>query len=184
MRQLWVLMVVGALSFGFVPQAWAEPVLVTVTGAVGKPNRGARDDFADALFVAHGIAFEAARAFTRVDLAALGQRETTVVYDVWPRPASVRGPRLADVLAAAGAPRDGTVTVQALDGYSFTLPMEMVESTPDMILGIEADGKSLSIGGRGPAWLVFPPGLVPGQEEDHGLVWAVFHLRVSPPEGK
>ncbi len=184
MRRLFGLVVVGALSLGLVPAAWAEPVLVTVTGAVDKPNRGARDDFADALFVVHDIAFDKARAFTRVDLAALGQRETTVAYDVWPRPASVRGPRLADVLAAAGAPRTGTVTVQALDGYSYTLPLEMVEATPDMILGIEADGQPLFIGGRGPTWLVFPPGLLPDQDGDAGLVWAAFHLRVDPPAAK
>lgn len=181
MRRLLVFIVAGVLSLGVVSAAWAEPVLVTVTGAVDKANRGGRDDFADALFVVHDIAFDKARAFTRLDLAALGQRDTTVAYDGWPRPASVRGPRLADVLAAAGAPRAGTVIVQALDGYSYTLPLELAEATPDMILAIEADGKALSIGGRGPTWLVFPPGLLPGQEGDHGLVWAAFHLRVDPP---
>lgn len=179
MKQLLMLLVVGVGCLLGTGAAWAETVLVTVTGAIDRPNRDGRDDFADALFVVHDIAFDKARAFSRLDLAALGQHAATVTYDAWPRAVKVRGPRLADVLRAAGAATTGSVQVQALDGYSYTFPMEMVERTPDMILAIEADGRPLAIGGRGPAWLVFPPGLLPGQDKDDGLVWAVFHLRVN-----
>jgi hypothetical protein len=181
MRKLLMLMFVGLLSVSAGRAAWADLVLVTVTGAVAAPNRGARDDFSDALFTAHDVAFDKARTFTRLDLAALGQRDLTVAYETWARPAAVRGPRLADVLKAAGAPATGTVTVQALDGYAFTLPMDLVNSSPDMILAIESGGQPLPIGGRGPAWLVFPPGLLPDQTDDSGVVWAVFHLRVDGP---
>ena len=184
MNKLVMLIVVGLLTVGAGRVAWAEMVLVTVTGAVENSNRGARDDFHDALFTAHEIPFDKARTFTRLDLAALGQSDVTVTYDVWPRPAVVRGPRLSAILKAVGAPRAGTVTVQALDGYSFTLPIDLVNSSPDMILAVEADGQPLSIGGRGPAWLVFPPGLLPDQIDDSGLVWAVFHLRVDTTPGR
>lgn len=179
-RLLMMMVAVVLVTGGLGKPAWADLVLLTVTGAVDKPNRGARDDFADALFVVHGIEFDKARTFTRLDLAALGQRDVTVAYDTWPGPATVRGPRLFDVLVAAGAPTHGTVTVQALDGYSFTLPLEMAEATEDMVLAIEADGKPLAMGGRGPTWLVFPPGLLPDQTEDAGLVWAAFHIHVEP----
>lgn len=187
MKQLMMLIVV---ALGSLVGAWflapaaarAETVLVTVTGAIERPNRAGRDDFADALFVAHDITFDKARAFTRLDLAALRQHDATVAYDAWPRAVTVRGPLLADVLQAAGAAAAGDVTVQALDGYAYTVPRDLVEHGQDMILAIEADGQPLAIGGRGPAWLVFPPGLLPVQDKDEGLVWALFHIKVEAPK--
>lgn len=182
MKQLMMLLVVAAGCLLGTGAAQAEGVLVTVTGAIERPNRAGRDDFTDALFAAHDIAFDTARAFTRLDLAALRQHEATVAYDPWPRAVTVRGPRLADVLQAAGAAPGGNVAVQALDGYAYTVPRALVDGTQDMILAIEADGQPLAIGGRGPAWLVFPPGLLPAQDKDEGLVWAVFHVRVEAAE--
>jgi hypothetical protein len=157
----------------------AEETVVTVTGAVTKPNRPAFDAFADGVFAHDGISFDKAHAFTRDALVRLGMKRTVLSYPNWSKPIAFRGPTLAAVLAAAGA-AGKTVTVQALDGYFVDFPWEFAQRS-DVILAVEADGLPLGLGGRGPAWLVFPPGVLPNQEAgtDSGLVWAAFHIKVE-----
>lgn len=162
--------------------AWAEaagPDLVTVSGAVSKPDRPTFNAFRDAAFAVQGVDFEAAKAFDWDELTALPQASLTTSYANWPGPVTVQGPLLRDVLAAAGA-RGETVTVSAVDGYSATFPMAEVQAR-DMVLALEADGAPLALGGRGPAWLVFAPGSVKGYPgtDDAGLVWAVTHIAVK-----
>lgn len=179
LRTLLAAVAVLAAAGVMTPQARAEAAIITVTGPITNPNRPAMDVFHDALFDAHGIRFAHAHRFSLLDLKTLRQHEAEVTYPDWPGPVRVRGPRLADVLSVAGAPRDATVSVQALDGYAYSFPIALIEATPSMILALEADGETLDLGGRGPTWLVFPPGLIREQEGDNGLVWAVFHLQVD-----
>lgn len=160
--------------------AQAEPaVIVTVTGNVAKPNRPAFDPFRDPFFKHHGITFDKAHAFTRPALQALGMHEIRIRYGNWPDSIRFRGPRLRDVLAAAGA-TGASLAAQALDGFAAAFPLSSVNGD-EVILALEADGRALEIGGRGPAWLVYPPGAVAGQaiDKDDGLPWAVFHLKVE-----
>lgn len=127
-------------------------VVLTVAGAVGETNRPPVGSGADAVLAFHGIAGRAAE-FDGAMLAGLEWR--AVVAHAEGREAAVRaaGPRLPDVLAAAGVPGDATVSLVALDG-------DRVELTPedraarDWVLALRADGAPLGIGGRGPAWLL------------------------------
>ncbi len=158
------------------------PVVVTVTGQIASTNRGPFDPFADALFAALDEPFERAFALTSEDLAALPQRTLQVGYPNWPAPVRVSGPSLASVLDAAGA-EGGEVLVQAVDGYAPSFRIAEVRAG-DFVLATSMDGQPLSIGGRGPTWLVFPPGSDEGQtaEDDSGLAWAVFHLKITSEE--
>ncbi len=90
-----------------------------------------------------------------------------------------RGPRLRDVLKASGA-AGRRVTFQGLDGYESRFDVADLPGD-QTILALEVDGKPLSIGGRGPLWLVFPAGTVAHQDpaSDAGLAWAVFHIKVE-----
>lgn len=153
--------------------------IVTVTGAVAKPNRPAFDAFNDGFFKFHNISFDKAHAFSRPALEALGMHTLTTRYGNWPGQKTFRGPRLRDVLAAAGASGQ-TVFLQALDGYAASFPLAALQGD-GVILALEADGQPLGIGGHGPAWLVFPPGAVAGQptDKDEGLPWAIFHIKVE-----
>ena len=157
----------------------AEGAVITVTGAIDNPNRGAFDEKADGFFAYHNVTFEKARTFTFAELEALGLQDFSVQYPNWPAAIAFRGPRLLDVLAAAGWSGD-KVLVQALDGYAFELDRASIEAGT-FILALEADGQPLAIGGKGPAWLVFPLGSYPDQpaDSDAGLVWAVFHIAVQ-----
>ena len=63
--------------------ATQAPALLTVTGQVGKPNRGPLDKVVDQMMGKHGIAFDKARALTFADVLALPATEIrpTVEYD-------------------------------------------------------------------------------------------------------
>ncbi len=155
----------------------AEPVILTVTGSVAEPNRPPADPFEDVLFNVLQESFDSAHTFTRSELLALPQHTVTVAYPDWPRAATVRGPRLLEVLAQAGAEGE-RVVLQAVDGYAPEFAMD--ELTQDFVLALESQGQPLAVGGRGPLWLVFPPDSYAGQDSstDAGLAWAVFHIKV------
>lgn len=156
--------------------------ILTVTGEIQQTNRPSFDAFADALFNGLGESFDAAYAFSHADLAAMPQTELTVRYPNWPTDVTIRGPLLSDVLDRVGA-TGPVVSAQAVDGYAPTFSIDEIRNAP-FVLGIQADGKPLSIGGRGPVWLVFPPGSIADQSttDDGNVPWAVFHIKVSEEE--
>lgn len=158
----------------------AGPVLLTVAGAVENANRGPVDGFTDAFFAYHEIAFERAAEFDQVALEALGMHETRAHYPNWPGESTFEGPLLADVLKAAGA-GGGALRAVALDGYASVIPLADLEKYP-MLLALKRDGKYLGLGGRGPAWIVYPRedhAELQAAEDDSGLAWAVFVLVVE-----
>ena len=92
------------------------------------------------------------------------------------------GPTLASVIDLVGAKAD-RVLVQAVDGYAPAFRLSEVRAGT-FVLATASDGKPLPLGGRGPLWLVFPAGSYAGQtaEDDSGLAWAVFHLKITAGE--
>lgn len=174
-----VLASAAAAAAAAVPALAAGPDLITVTGAVTQPDRPPFDAFRDAAFDHLEVSFEKAKAFDWDELNALPQAELSLRYPTWPAEVTVRGPRLRDLLAAAGATGE-TVTVQAADGYSADFAMADVQGKA-LVLALTMNGEPLGLGGRGPAWLVFPVGAVedyPGSEDDSGLVWGVVRIDV------
>ncbi|RMD47434.1 MAG: hypothetical protein D6832_06095 [Alphaproteobacteria bacterium] len=155
----------------------ANPVLVTVTGRVSRPNRGPFDPATDKFFGYHEISFERARSFTCADLSHLPRHSVRADFPKGGPVHAFSGPRLADVLAAAGA-EDGPVVVQALDGYRVELePGELA----DAVLAIARDGEQLGLGDFGPAWLVWPraeKAELAAMSDDH-WVWSIFHIAVG-----
>ena len=173
-----------ALAIALLPLAAASSgpppegrLLVTVGGAVPAGNLPARAVDQEGLFGHLEIAYSRAMGFDDAALAALPQTELTVRYLDAGRMA-FSGPRLADVLAAAGAEgRD--VSVAAIDGYRAEIAWRMIEER-DPILAIRASGVPLPLGGFGPAAIVFPnpggaklPKRIEAQE-----VWGVVYIEV------
>jgi hypothetical protein len=154
-------------------------VILTITGDILNTNRGPLDEFKDAFLGHKGAKFDRAFQFTRESLAALGEREAVVKRANWPAAVTVRGPTLKSVLSAAKAEGD-IVEFQALDGYLSKFLVAALQSDA-VILAIEADGAPLPIGGHGPTWLVYPAGVVAGDDAstDAGLAWSVFHIDVQ-----
>ena len=175
------------LVFSYVPFASSnlaraasdDPVVLTIAGDIAKTNRGATDGFADAFFRYHDITFARAFAFTRGDLERLGTHQLTATYPGKDLSVTVEGPRLSDVLDAVGA-RGETVHVLAFDGYSAVTTIAELRRYP-VVLALKRNGRCLDIGGRGPAWVIYPSNEHPelAARDDTKWVWSVFFIRVE-----
>lgn len=156
------------------------PVILTVHGKIAAANRGALDPFDDAFLKSAGASFDKAAEFDRAMLQKLGMHSVTVKYSTWPKAHRIEGPLLADVLKAAGASGD-LATVYAPDGYGAKIPLADLKAYP-VVLGLKADGRWLGIGGRGPAWVVYPPAdKYPALKDadDSKWVWSAVHIEVE-----
>ncbi|MCB1480844.1 MAG: hypothetical protein KDJ55_02500 [Rhodobiaceae bacterium] len=155
------------------------PALITVTGKVGTPNRNGLDPFMDAYFNFQQKAFSEAHAFTFADLKTLPQHTVTANAEDWPAPVRASGPLLADVMAAAGVSADATLAFGAIDGYTVELDQAARDGQP-WILAIEAGGKPLALGGRGPAWLLHETGeAAASSDEEARWVWSIIMIEAK-----
>lgn len=152
-------------------------VAVTLYGEIAETNRGPIDGATEPLFAAYGIGFENGRTFTRAELAALDQEAIEVIYPLGSDARRFTGPRLTDVLAAAGATGE-RITVTALDGYQRSVELSRIDDH-GVLLAIAMDGEPLGIGGYGPAMLVWPRDTDAGLagQDDSDWVWGVFAIR-------
>jgi hypothetical protein len=171
------LMLVAAAATGALAETSRGPTILTIGGEVAKPNRGAFDKSKDGLLAQHNKSFTKAAVFSRADLEALKQHDIAVATEGLA--VTLRGPKLVDVLALAGA-EGRTVKLFGLDQY-------MVELTPDEIaakswvLGLAADGEPLALGGRGPLWLAFEVkgGALASVDDEAKWVWAVYYIEAQ-----
>jgi len=132
----------------------------------------------DVFFGYHERSFSKAYAFDLAMLESLGMRRATIAYEGWPAPLEVEGPLLREVLAAAGA-AGGTVAMLALDGFAAELsPGEL--AAEDWMVVIKENGQYLGIGGRGPAWVLYPrrDGKMATAADEQRWPWAVFLIEV------
>lgn len=185
LRRLALTWCIGVLSLTLAAVAAAEDgpapagaAVLTVVGNIGQTNRPPFEKFADPFFAYHERAFENAYAFDLAMLEALGMHRATIAYEGWPRALDVEGPRLRDVLAAAGA-AEGTVATVALDGFAAELsPADL--AAEDWIVAIKESGRYLGIGQRGPAWVLYArrDGKTATAEDEARWPWAVFLVEV------
>ena len=153
-----------------------DAVVLTVAGNIANTNRPGYDEKRDVFLKYHERAFDKAFAFDRAMLEGLGVTEIRIAYEGWSGPMTFSGPRLADVLKAAGC-RGGPLVTLALDGFATKISAAQVEAH-DWVLATRTDGRPLGIGGRGPLWLVFdPPGERPASAEEEAMwPWALFFI--------
>ncbi|MBT2321500.1 molybdopterin-dependent oxidoreductase [Variovorax paradoxus] len=132
------------------------PGLLTVSGLVGKSNRGAVDPALDQLLVKHGVKFDKAYVFDAEALRRLPvvRIKPTLEYDA--KVHTLAGPLLTSVLEAAGVAPAGDVmlALRAVDGY--VVPVSMADARSyRMIVATEIDGGPLALGGLGPLWALY-----------------------------
>ena len=157
--------------------ASGQPIL-TIAGNIAEANRPAFNEFNDAYLKFREKSFDKAYEFTLESLQALPQKTITAQAEKWPGPVELTGPSLVDVMAAAGASA-GAVNVTALDGYAITYPAEEI-AAHDWILAWSANGKPLSIGGRGPLWLIHSSGGTPAADDvEARWIWSVFVIETA-----
>jgi hypothetical protein len=164
----------------------AGPALLTISGAITQPNRGALDPTLDQMMGKHGIQFTSARA---LDAAALQRMaavsiKPTLEYDS--KPHTLKGPLLTTVLASAGVAAGSPVklVLRAVDGYNVTVGMADVQ-TWRMIVATHIDGQPMALGGLGPQWAVYDADVLPAfkdkpVKERFGMCpWGLYHIEVQ-----
>jgi len=163
-----------------------QPALLTVSGAITRPNRGALDPVIDQMMGKHGIQFTQAHA---LDATALQRMPSitikpTLEYDA--RPHTLEGPLLTTVLAAAGVAAGSAVqlVLRAVDGYNVTLSLADAQAYR-MIVATRIDGQPQALGGLGPQWAVYDADVLPAfkdkpVKERFGLCpWGLYHIDVK-----
>ena len=164
----------------------ASPTLLTVTGEIGKGNRGPIDPTLDRMMVKRMIGFNRAHVFDFTALTGLPAVtiKPTLEYDL--KAHTLRGPLLTDVLKAAGVSiNDGAkVMLRAVDGYAPTISMADARKYR-FIIATHLDGKPMALGGLGPLWAVFDadrfPDMVAKKVTDRFALcsWGLYHIDVS-----
>ena len=180
----------AALAGGALPafahaarKAGQGPALLTLTGAIGKVNRGPFDPVLDQMMHKQKLSFDKAHAFDFEALASLPSLtiRPTLEYDA--RVHALRGPALADVLKAAGAGITGAgkLVLRAVDGYAVTLTLAQAQR---FIVATHLDGQPMALGGLGPLWAIHDADRIPElaakplAERYANCPWALYHIDV------
>ncbi|WP_170419456.1 hypothetical protein [Ruegeria atlantica] len=157
------------------------PTLVTLGGNLGTSNLPARGEEDGGFFGYLEITYTDGMGFDATTLGLLEQKELTVPFGPPGQETNraMTGPRLADVMAQAGATGKTAVPI-ALDGYRAEINWEQIERF-DPILATHADQKPLALGGFGPAVVIFPVVEDPALAEELGnlQVWAVTYIGIE-----
>lgn len=166
------------LPVAFAQNKTAEQPIVTIIGDIENSNRPAFDEFLDAYLNFKEVSFDKAFQLTLRDLQALPQKTIIAHAESWPSSVRLEGPSLEHVLEQAGA-TGKPVTVIALDGYSVSLSARDITSS-DWILAWKANDKPLSIGGRGPVWVIHSSaGKQASSDIEARWVWSVFVIKAG-----
>lgn len=163
----------------------AGPTLLTVSGAIGKPNRGGFDPARDVMMAKQQIRFAHAHAFDYAALAALPAHSIRPTLEYDGRPHTLRGPLLLDVMKAAGASlrEDSRLILRAVDGYAAAVTVAQARAQR-WIVATTMDGAPMALGGLGPLWALCEADRVPElaalplAARFGGAPWALYHIDV------
>jgi len=164
----------------------AGPGLLTVTGAISKPNRGKLDPVRDQMMFKQKLSFEQAHAFDFAALTALPAFTIRPTLEYDGKPHTLSGPSLLDVVRAAGAaPNDtGKLVLRAVDGYAASITVAQARAQR-FIVATHLDGAPMALGGLGPLWAIYDADKVaemaqkPLAERFGSCPWALYHIEVQ-----
>jgi hypothetical protein len=160
------------------------PAILTVTGAIGKGNRGALDPALDQLMAKQKLSFEKAFVFDFASIAALPKIEIKPTLEYDNKVHKLAGPLLTDVVRVAGSPAHGTsFLLRAIDGYNIAISHADALKYR-FIVATHLDGHPMPLGGLGPLWVVydadrFADMVAKPVNERFGLCpWGLYHIEV------
>lgn len=158
------------------------PAVLTITGAIGKTNRGPLDPVRDQMMAKLKVEFDKAYAFDFASIAALPSVtiRPTVEYDN--KVHTLRGPLLATVLAQVRpSPEVTKLAMRAVDGYSPTITLDHANKYR-FIVATSMDGAPMPLGGLGPLWALYDADRFPEmaaktlEQRFANCPWAVYHI--------
>jgi len=162
----------------------AGPALLTVTGAIGKANRGALDPALDQLMVKQKLSFDRAFAFDFAAIDRLPRQTISPVIEYDEKVHRLSGPTVEDVLRAAGAAANASVLLRAIDGYAVKAEASDLRKYR-FIIASRLDGQPMALGGLGPLWAVYDADRFPDMaakplNQRFGLCpWGLYHIHVA-----
>ena len=166
--------------------AFRSPTLLTVSGLIGKGNRGPINKIQDQMMVKQKVSFNTAHAFDFAAITALPAVtiEPTLEYDGARH--ILKGPLLIDVLKSCGVKvQDGMVVfLRAVDGYAAQVSVADAIKYR-FIVATHLDGHPMALGGLGPLWAVFDADKFPDMaakslpDRFAWCPWATYHIEVK-----
>jgi hypothetical protein len=176
----------AATAAGKAAAASRGPVLLTVTGAITRSNRGPLDPALDQMMHKQQMSFQRAYTFDFAELARLPARSIHPTLEYDGKPHALRGPLLTDVLAQAGvqAGAASKVALRAVDGYAAVVPLAQAK-TQGFIVATHLDGEAMPLGGLGPLWAIYDADRVPEMaakplsQRFGACPWALYHIEVQ-----
>ncbi len=162
------------------------PALLTISGAIGRANRGGFDRTRDLMFNQHKVSFSTARTFDFAALLALPAVSIAPTLEYDGQAHTLRGPLLTDVLDAAGVRASATaqLVLRAVDGYAASLSLAQAQAQR-FIVATHMDGQPMALGGLGPLWAVIDADRLPDvaarplAARFAGCPWALYHIGVT-----
>jgi hypothetical protein len=132
------------------------PVLLEVTGEIGRTNR------------------DGAMAFDRAMLKRLPRTRFTT-STIWTEgPHTFTGVALADLLDAVAA-RGRTLRAVALNDYEVTMPVAAAQD--GALVAYAMDGEAMSVRDKGPLWIVYPYDSSPDYQSETIYARSIWQLR-------
>ncbi len=164
------------------------PGLLTVTGAIGRGNRGPVDAALDQMMVKQQINFDRAHVFDFNALATLPATTIRPTLEYDNKVHVLKGPLLTQVVNATGAKVDerASVLLRAVDGYTVTLDWGQVQHY-GFIVATHLDGQPMPLGGLGPLWAMYDADRFadkvakPVNERFAQCPWGLYHLSIIQP---
>jgi hypothetical protein len=161
------------------------PALLTVTGAIGKGNRGSINPALDQLMNKQGVKFDKAHAFDFSALTALPAVAIRPTLEYDNKAHALSGPLLSDVIAATGATMNALTAVQlrAIDGYVIVLTPADIRHF-QYIVATHLDMQPIPLGGLGPLWGIYEPDRFPEAmakplaERFATCPWVLYHMEL------
>ena len=175
----------GRLLAQQTPRASHSPTLLTVSGLIGKGNRGALDPALDQMMAKQKIRFDKAHVFDYAALTTLPaiSIKPTLEYDNQAH--TLKGPLLTELLRAAGAAQEGTrLLLRAVDGYNVFVSLADARKYR-FIVATHLDGQPMPLGGLGPLWAVYDAdrhadmAAKPIAQRFALCPWALYHIEVQ-----
>lgn len=162
-----------------------SPTLLTITGAIGKTNRGPLDPVRDLMMARQKIGFDKAHGFDFSTLAAMPSVTIRPTLEYDNKPHTLRGPLLTTLLKAVQASPDAAkLAMRAVDGYSPAISVADARKYR-FIIATFMDGRPMPLGGLGPLWAVydadrFPEMAAKPVDQRFALCpWALYHIDVQ-----
>lgn len=167
------------------PVSTSSPVLLTLTGAIGRTNRGPVGAL-DQMMHKQMMRFERGYVLDFAAITALPSVSIRPTLEYDSKPHQLTGPLLLDLLKASGVKVKDTTKLflRAVDGY--VAEISAAEALKyRFIVATHLDDRPIPLGGLGPLWAVydadrFPEMMTkPLNERFVRCPWAVYHIDVQ-----